>query len=130
MQILNLAAAVIASLGSAGVMLFALSSWLGKLWATRIMEREKAELTKSIEETKAELQRSVEYEKAELARLHEAYTIGLQEVSTQRQDAMQRKRDVYGQLATSLRVFLRSPSPEMLRDLQTRFPESYDKAYL
>jgi hypothetical protein len=129
-QILGLAAAIIASLGSAGGILFALSSWLGRIWATRIMEREKAELTKSIEEKKSEFQRSIEYDKAELARLHDAYTIGLQELSTHRQDAMHRRRDVYGQLATALRVFLRSPEPELLRTLVPQFMESYDKAYL
>jgi hypothetical protein len=39
-------AAVIASLGGGGVLVWALSSYLGKLWATRILEREKLELAK------------------------------------------------------------------------------------
>ena len=45
MQWFELAGAVLFSIGSAGAILFALSSWLGKVWASRILERERNELS-------------------------------------------------------------------------------------
>jgi hypothetical protein len=62
-DIFSVATAVLASLGGAGLLLIALSSWLGKVWASRILERERADLAKSIETTKYELTLSIEHEK-------------------------------------------------------------------
>ena len=45
MQWFELAGAILFSVGSAGAILFALSSWLGKVWASRILERERNELS-------------------------------------------------------------------------------------
>lgn len=45
MQWFKLAGAVLFSIGSAGAIIFALSSWLGKVWANRILERERNELS-------------------------------------------------------------------------------------
>ncbi|WP_207062515.1 hypothetical protein [Motiliproteus sp. SC1-56] len=47
--------AAIASVGVAGAVIFALSSWLGKVWASRILDREKNCLNKELEATKREL---------------------------------------------------------------------------
>jgi hypothetical protein len=41
MQFFEIAGAILFSIGSAGILLFALSSWLGKVWANRILERER-----------------------------------------------------------------------------------------
>lgn len=38
------AGAALAAIGSASVLLFALSSWLGKIWASRILEKERSDL--------------------------------------------------------------------------------------
>lgn len=45
MQSFELAGTILFSIGSAGAILFALSSWLGKVWANRILERERNELS-------------------------------------------------------------------------------------
>lgn len=45
MHFFELAGAILFSIGSAGVIIFALSSWLGKVWATRILDREKNDLS-------------------------------------------------------------------------------------
>lgn len=45
MQAFELASAILFSIGSAGGILFALSSWLGKVWASRILEKERNELS-------------------------------------------------------------------------------------
>jgi hypothetical protein len=130
-EIFKLAGAIIASLGGSTLLVVGLSGWLGKVWAARIMERERTALTISIERVKADLVRSIGHEKAELTRLQDAHRAELQVLSGQRQDALNRKRDVYAQLVTTMRVLLRSsagsPSTE---DDQKRFLEAYDKSYL
>ncbi|HEY8100913.1 MAG TPA: hypothetical protein VIF82_09165 [Burkholderiaceae bacterium] len=45
MKIFELASAILISIGSAGILLFGLSSWLGKVWASRILEKERNELS-------------------------------------------------------------------------------------
>jgi len=47
--------AMIASIGAGGAIIFALSTWLGKLWAQRILENEKHQLASELEKTKLEL---------------------------------------------------------------------------
>ena len=111
--------------------MFALSSWLGRIWATRIMEREKAALITSIEAVKAELTRSIEREKAEMASFHETHRSELQELSTRRQDALNRKRDVYAELATKMRILLRANiTPEQQEQDKWAFLGAYDKGYV
>lgn len=45
MQWFELAGTILFSIASAGAILFGLSSWLGKVWASRILERERNELS-------------------------------------------------------------------------------------
>lgn len=45
MQWFELSGAILFSIGTAGAILFALSSWLGKVWANRILEQERNELS-------------------------------------------------------------------------------------
>ena len=47
--------ASIVSLGAGGAIVFSLSSWLGKVWAERILRNEKHKLESEIEKTKREL---------------------------------------------------------------------------
>jgi hypothetical protein len=95
------------------------------------MEREKAALTTSIETMKAELTRSIEREKADMARFHEAHKSELQELSTQRQDALNRKRDVYAELATKMRVLLRANMTVQQQEQDKwAFLAAYDKGYV
>ncbi|HBW35631.1 hypothetical protein [Desulfosporosinus sp. BICA1-9] len=54
-EIFQLIGAVIFSLGGAGAIIFALSSWLGKVWANRILEEEKKKHQLEIEEYKSKL---------------------------------------------------------------------------
>jgi hypothetical protein len=130
-DVFAVAGAVIASLGSGGLLVFAMSSWLGRVWATRIMEREKTALTISIENAKAELTRSIEREKAEMAKFHEAHRSELQELSSQRQDALNRKRDVYTELVTKMRVLLKADM-ELAHQENDKwaFLAAYDKCYI
>ena len=54
-DVFKIITALLASVGIAGGVIFALSSWLGKVWARRILDREKNLLDKELEATKREL---------------------------------------------------------------------------
>ncbi len=47
-ELFEISAAVLASLGGGGVIVLAFSSWLGKVWAARLMEKEKARYQKEL----------------------------------------------------------------------------------
>src|ERR1700726_78143 len=130
-ELFSVAGAALLSLGGAGVVLVGLSSWLGKVWASRILEREKAELSKSIEATKAELTRSIEHEKAVMAAFHEEHKTEIQELSSQRLDALNRRHDVYARLATKMRILLRADMPSEQREINKwAFLAAYDEGYI
>lgn len=60
MEAIELAAALITGLGGGGAIVFGLSSWIGKVWANRILEKEKAEHSKEIEHYKSELNKELQ----------------------------------------------------------------------
>jgi hypothetical protein len=59
-ETIKIATAVLLSLGSGGVIVFALSNWLGKVWANRIMSEERAKFEKDLAELKAKLEKTNE----------------------------------------------------------------------
>lgn len=63
---LQVAAAVLLSLGGGGAIVLSLSSWLGKLWADRLMQEEKSRHEKELEDLRSDLQRKNEAALAEL----------------------------------------------------------------
>lgn len=54
-DVFEIAGAVFAGLGGGSAIVFGLSSWLGKVWASRILENEKAEHSKDLEHYKRKL---------------------------------------------------------------------------
>ena len=48
-KLLELAAAILVSLGGGAANVLGFSSWLGKIWANRLMEKDKAEHAKELE---------------------------------------------------------------------------------
>lgn len=54
-DVFKIITASVASIGVAGGLIFALSSWLAKVWARRILDREKSELDRELEAKKREL---------------------------------------------------------------------------
>ena len=63
-EIFEVAGAIIASLGGGAALILGLSSWLGKVWAGRILENEKAEHSQELERYKRELSEELEYVKS------------------------------------------------------------------
>ena len=53
--VFKLITASVASISAGGAVIFALSSWLGKVWANRILGNEKHNLAAELEQTKREL---------------------------------------------------------------------------
>lgn len=58
-EVFEIGGAVLLSLGGAGALLFALSSWLGKVWATRILEQEQAKHAEQLSRLKGELDKMI-----------------------------------------------------------------------
>ncbi|MDE6442031.1 MAG: hypothetical protein K2L12_04690 [Clostridia bacterium] len=67
--VLEIVATAIASVGGAGAIIWALSSFFGKMWANKILEKQKTEYQKDIEEYKSALSRELEIVKATNERL-------------------------------------------------------------
>lgn len=58
-EVFQVAGAIIASVGGSGVILLGLSSWLGKVWASRILENEKRDHAIEIEDFKSRLNKEI-----------------------------------------------------------------------
>jgi len=56
-NIYEVAFAVIGSVGGASIIIFALSSWLGKVWANRLMQNEVSKHAEKLESLKSELKK-------------------------------------------------------------------------
>jgi hypothetical protein len=59
-QAMEIAQAVLLAVGGGGLIVLALSSWLGKVWATRLMDRERREHDREMASLSAELRRQVD----------------------------------------------------------------------
>ncbi len=88
---------IIGSLGGATFLILALSNYLGKIWAERLMARERAEHDRNLETLRDELQRKAEHEM-------ETYRAKLRSES----DMELRRRQVYEELMTAMRLFVQS----------------------
>ncbi len=64
--VFKIVALALLSVGSAGAIIFFLSSWLGKIWANRILEQDKAKYNREIEGLKNEFNRELEYYKGQI----------------------------------------------------------------
>ncbi|MCP1425448.1 putative phosphohydrolase [Paenibacillus xylanexedens] len=65
-DILKISGSILASIGGASIIILGCSSWLGKIWAARIQEKDKQQYQKELEELKANYVRDLEEKKSEL----------------------------------------------------------------
>lgn len=56
-EVLGVVVGVLASLGGGGAIVVALSSWIGKVWATRFMDQERAHHAQELEKLRGNLER-------------------------------------------------------------------------
>ncbi|OOX38250.1 hypothetical protein BJL83_23575 [Vibrio parahaemolyticus] len=65
-EILGISATILGTLGGGAAIVFAMSNWLGKLWANRLMEHQKAEYARELESIKSTLLKESESYKIKL----------------------------------------------------------------
>ncbi|EPC3543473.1 hypothetical protein ACRZCT_003096 [Aeromonas hydrophila] len=65
-ELLEIAGVILGSLGGGAAIIFGFSSWLGKVWANRLMEKEKAEHTRELESLRNRLTQDTESYKVKL----------------------------------------------------------------
>ena len=65
-ELLELSGVILGSLGGAAAIIFGFSSWLGKVWANRLMTKEKAEYAQELESIKNRLVQDTESHKIKL----------------------------------------------------------------
>ena len=71
--------AIIGSVGGAAVIIVALSTWLGKVWANRILESDRARYASELENLKSDLSKKI----------HE-HNVAVSRIDTQRAEALQK----------------------------------------
>lgn len=71
-EVLQTGSAILISLGGAGAIIMALSSWLGKVWAARILEEDKNKYQVALEQLKSQYQLDVEKNKSVFLRYSES----------------------------------------------------------
>lgn len=103
-DILKISASIIASLGSGTVIVFAFSNWLGKVWANRILEKDRIKYAAQIETLKSELNKSIH-----------KHNVAVSRIDTQRATAIQ---ELYAALIVYFEVSLqiRAPNKKLLDD--------------
>jgi hypothetical protein len=76
-EIFAISGSILASIGGGTAIVFAFSNWLGKIWANRLMEKEKAEYGKEMEKERATHTRELELLKSTFLKETESYKIKL-----------------------------------------------------
>jgi uncharacterized protein YgfB (UPF0149 family) len=113
-DIWQIAGAVITALGGGAAIVFALSSWLAKVWANRILESDKAKYQKEFAELKTELDK----------RLH-AHNVAIARLDGQRTKAI---RDIYDALTAWFEAYLDITTPNLkLSNSTTEAIQTYQK---
>ena len=107
----SVALAVLTSVGAGGILILGLSSWLGKVWADRILEREKAALQKQFADAKLEIDKA----------LHK-HNIAATRIDAQRVDAI---RDLYAALIAWNEAVVQIVAPNNLTKRQ--YPDAINQ---
>jgi hypothetical protein len=71
-EIVQTGGAILVSLGGAGAILMGMSSWLGRVWASRILEEDKNKYQTALEQLKSQYQLDVEKNKSVFLRYSES----------------------------------------------------------
>ena len=120
-EILIICVSVVTGLGGGSILIFALSSWLGKVWASRILQKDKLKYTTELEVVKTEL-----------GRASQEYLIKFSSLQAERAYII---RDLYKKLMTAqrqmksvLKPFQKAGEPGLEDKIKT-FVESFNTFY-
>lgn len=72
-DIFKVITAVLTSIGGASLIILSFSSWLGKVWANRILEKDRLNYNKTLEEIKSGYSQDLEEKKAEIDKSKSLY---------------------------------------------------------
>ena len=126
-DILKIAASILISLGGAGAIIIGLSSWLGKIWASRIMAADRAKHDRELEKLRSDLMRANE---ADLNRLKSELEVRRHVQIQEHQDKIAiywLVADIVSDILADLdRLPTNAPYPA---DLEDRFNRQRMKAY-
>ncbi|WP_294892783.1 MULTISPECIES: hypothetical protein [unclassified Sulfuricurvum] len=101
-EIFKISGAILASVGGAAAIFFGLSSWLGKVWAERILGKEKAILATQLESYKHEHAKVLEEEKYKYSMILKDYEVQIESLKNILLRYSERQFDIYGELWVSL----------------------------
>ncbi|MDP1722441.1 MAG: hypothetical protein Q8L37_04495 [Candidatus Gottesmanbacteria bacterium] len=65
-EVISIGASILISLGGAGGVVIYFSTWLGRVWAARILEQDRLKYGRALEKTKADYEKQLEAYKQEL----------------------------------------------------------------
>jgi hypothetical protein len=103
----EITASVLVSLGGGGLIVFGLSTWLGKVWADRLMQKEQAAYSAKLEE----LRSSLSFKNSEqMERLSRQLDIAVQTHQREVQDKLAIYREVVDRVAEVFALFDRTGS--------------------
>ena len=68
-EVFKVSTAILGSVGGAAAIIFGLSTWLGKVWASRILEADRAKYTAQIEILKSDLEKSIHKHNVAVSRI-------------------------------------------------------------
>jgi len=108
-ELAEVVTSVLAALGGGGAIVVWLSSWLGKVWAERLMEKEKARYQMDLEDLRAQTTRLLEKERA-------AYQQGLEDFKAK----LNRESDRTGQTLRE-KLFLYKEAIPPIMEFVTRY---------
>jgi hypothetical protein len=127
------AVALVAAGVGGGVIALGIFKATGQQWLEHRFKKEiegiRHEHNREIESTRAQLNASIDAEKGIISAFLEARKSDLLELSTLRLDAVNRRRDVYAELATKMRILLRG-NTQAARTDELAFFAAYDQGHL
>ena len=103
-DIWKIAAAILTSLGGGALIVAAFSSWLGKVWANRILEKDRAKYQTEIEILKSDLNKSI----------HQ-HNVAVSRIDAQRADAI---KTLYAYLLAWFEAVLEIRAPNKLSKIE------------
>lgn len=77
MEVIDIVGGVILSIGGGAAIVGGCSNWLGKIWADKLMEKEKSKFARELEREKSNFARDLEQLKYSMLRESESYKIKL-----------------------------------------------------
>jgi hypothetical protein len=121
----EVAGAIIASVGGAGVLMLALSSWLGKVWATRILDKERQRFAADLEQLRTTLEQISRRLQGEIDKTVHVHRVHFEAEFRALQDvwrSLSKLRTVMASLRPAARIVPRGQTDDQeLEELNKRF---------